>query len=363
MRFREEIRDSIRTPKKRIIKTLFITTFIFFLGLSLGWAGKVLLAAPKQLDSGNEYAIVTAESGSLGRSINLNVKASWQTGQEILNQSSGVLTSKDVENGQSVSVGDLVYTADLIPVFAAQGDVPAFREMTIGVEGKDVAQLQRFLNSVIGFGLSDKGIFGPETEYAVKVWQSRIGIEQTGIIPLGQLLFLPQLPASFVWNEEAKTGSLLEQGKPIAKLLVGEPNFSMVLPKGQLQMVSEGMRVEIKLADNVWAAQIGQVTKDPETGDAIAALKPIGDETICAKSCSIIPIEGNEAIPATIFVVPEKSGIIIPNKAIRVTQSSKTVVLDEGGSEYQVAVLATVAGRSVVEGIEENTKIRVFGNE
>jgi HlyD family secretion protein len=78
------------------------------------------------------------------------------------------------------------------PVTLLYGAVPAWRAFGPGMTaGPDVRELQRNL-AVLGYdpGPAD-GTFGWSTEAAIDWWQQARGLPVTGIIPLGEVTFLP----------------------------------------------------------------------------------------------------------------------------------------------------------------------------
>lgn len=95
--------------------------------------------------------------------------------------------------GQIVSPGDVLYETDSTPVFAIAGDVAAWRELSALTNGDDVAQLQRYLieGGWAAETLVDDGVWGAETTTAVSDWQEATGQQVTGVVPLGDIWFIP----------------------------------------------------------------------------------------------------------------------------------------------------------------------------
>jgi hypothetical protein len=102
--------------------------------------------------------------------------------------------------GQVIRQGHVLYRVDGQPIILLYGTVPAYRALAEGAEasdvtGADVAQLNRDLVA-LGYG-SDADLdrssdeFGWATKAAIKELQHDLGVEQTGKLELGQVLFLP----------------------------------------------------------------------------------------------------------------------------------------------------------------------------
>jgi peptidoglycan hydrolase-like protein with peptidoglycan-binding domain len=94
--------------------------------------------------------------------------------------------------GRIVRRGQALFQLAGQPVTLLYGPVPAWRAFGPGMTpGPDVRELQRNL-AALGFspGPSD-GRFGWATGTAIDRWQQANGMPETGIIPLGELVFLP----------------------------------------------------------------------------------------------------------------------------------------------------------------------------
>lgn len=79
-----------------------------------------------------------------------------------------VVTGVFAAPGQSVTYGRALVEYSGRPIYALPGSIPAYRDMAPGESGKDIAQLQRALQSVgFGCGRDAAGVFGRGTENAV----------------------------------------------------------------------------------------------------------------------------------------------------------------------------------------------------
>jgi len=82
----------------------------------------------------------------------------------------------------------VLYTVDLRPVIIAEGQVPAFRDLS-GLQAE--TQLQTVLVSWV---LSISGVFGSETEAALKL-ANISGVEANRVVGRGEIIFVSDLPA------------------------------------------------------------------------------------------------------------------------------------------------------------------------
>ncbi|MFD9371031.1 peptidoglycan-binding protein [Streptomyces sp. NPDC060020] len=80
-----------------------------------------------------------------------------------------VVTKVKVKAGDAVKPGSVLVEVAGRPVLALRGSLPAYRNLTAGVTGQDVVQLQQAL-AELGYrrGTDPSGTFGPGTQHAVK---------------------------------------------------------------------------------------------------------------------------------------------------------------------------------------------------
>jgi peptidoglycan hydrolase-like protein with peptidoglycan-binding domain len=112
----------------------------------------------------------------------------------VVNRLSGTITWLP-EEGAVVKPDGRLYAIDGSPVILMDGSVPAYRELSSSVsDGPDVAQLERNLRA-LGY---DKGkaielddSWDAGTTAAVVHWQEAHGLDQTGTIELGRVIFQP----------------------------------------------------------------------------------------------------------------------------------------------------------------------------
>jgi len=98
--------------------------------------------------------------------------------------------------GRVIGQGQVLYrVGNGTPVVLLYGRVPAWRALAAGVHGADVRQLNRAL---VALGCATRAQLDPAskyftaaTGYALERLQARLGLPQTGTLPLGQAVFLP----------------------------------------------------------------------------------------------------------------------------------------------------------------------------
>jgi peptidoglycan hydrolase-like protein with peptidoglycan-binding domain len=185
----------------------------------------------------------------------------------------GTLTWIDDE-GAALHRGDIVYEVDERPVVVMLGDVPLYRTLSSGVEGRDVRQLQRNLLA-LGFDdggdLEVTGEFDSDTAEAVRDWQEDLGVERTGVVELGDVVFTTG--ARRMGAHTLVVGLGVNPGAQVASTTSLERVVTLDLEASDQDLVAKGDRVEVELPSgervNGRISDVATVAEtDPEDPDA-----------------------------------------------------------------------------------------------
>jgi len=97
------------------------------------------------------------------------------------------------EPGQVIKQDQPAYSVSSEPVPLLYGSIPAYREFEAGMsDGADVGQLTRDLIALgYGAGLTQSDHYSSATAAAVERWQNALGLQATGDILLGAVVFEP----------------------------------------------------------------------------------------------------------------------------------------------------------------------------
>ena len=145
-----------------------------------------------------------------------------------------IVTGFALRASRAVQEGEVVASVAERPVIAMSGKVPAFRTMTFGMTGVDVLELQDSLHVLrLSTGGDASGSFGIGTAAAVGALYARTGFppvlgspvtieravngrkvvrRRLATVPLGEVAFLPTLPARVVKVEVGLGGAVPASG-------------------------------------------------------------------------------------------------------------------------------------------------------
>ncbi len=184
----------------------------------------------------------------------------------------------DVAAGQTISNGEKIAEIDGEPLFALTGRVPAWRDITPGETGPDVAELQKALAS-LGYytGGDTPGLFGAATQDAVDLYYEHLGYtpSATGGVPMTDVLFLPSLPAKVIAVNGAKGQ---QPGQPFLELAArGSLALTGELPPAYAGQVKTGLKA--KIFDEVTGIHAAGTVADvgtPTTITPVGAIVNVG---------------------------------------------------------------------------------------
>lgn len=166
-----------------------------------------------------------------------------------------------------VNFGHAVYSVDGVATILLSGSLPDWRDLSPGVTGADVTQLNAdlvALGDATAAELSPTSdVFSTATQTAVKVLQANLGDPQIGSLTLGQVVFLPT--ALRVTAVVATIGSAAASGQVISGTSTTR-QITFDLPATKLDLVKVGDAVTIILPDQSTTA--GTVSSVGATADS-----------------------------------------------------------------------------------------------
>ncbi len=296
----------------------------------------------------------TVESGEIGRALDFNGFAQWNTKIELGGFAPGVVTEVWSGNGSVVDAGDLVLSVNLDPSVVAEGAVPAFRPLASGTEGADVIQLQQFLVQAGWYTGTVDGRFGATTLRAVRAWQESAGMVNDGVVDLGELIFLDELPTRI--RMLVTVGERIQGAETLViAVLADEPQFWIPIAAQQQQLIPSQARLDLQLPNGSLVPAV--ITSAVETETGIDLLLGGVDRPLCDVGCDDLLVTGRSPIDVIVEVVPVTTGAVVPLSAIEVQPSGIATVTLGSGEVQSVEIIAEDRGLAVVEGVASGTKI------
>ena len=283
----------------------------------------------------------------------------------VINQSQGTYT-KLPELGQVISQGQVLYRVNDSPVVLLYGSTPAYRTLSAGATGADVAELKADLVA-LGFATSSQlsptsAFFGSATTTALEKLQGALGVTQNGRLSLGQALFEPT--ALRVTTLSAPLGGSTQSGQTVMEGTSTTRQVEVALDASQQTDVAVGDKVTITLPNDQTTpgvvSSVGAVATCPSSsgpgGSSSSSAAP-GTDTCSSGNSGIsttptVTVDVTPSDPAatgtwdqapvqvTITTASVPSALVVPVTALLARSGGgyAVEVVDPGGAHYLVAV-------------------------
>jgi hypothetical protein len=277
-----------------------------------------------------------------------------------------IVTALGAADHGEVSSGQVVAGVAGRPVIVLRGQIPAYRTMTLGDKGVDVAQLQTALHGAgYPLGADSFGTFGLGTAAAVKTMYARLGYpaimtavaaiappatakraksagrapSAVATVPLGEVAFLPTLPARLTQLDVRLGGR--------ARGTVGS------VGSGDLRLSGTVAEAD---APRLAAGQIGAATSDltgksirvrivhvrlPKVSAATGSGQPPDERVVLAPIGRVPPSLVGQNLRVSIDTVSTRGrSWIVPVAAVVTSADGRSFVIveDQRGREHEVPV-------------------------
>jgi peptidoglycan hydrolase-like protein with peptidoglycan-binding domain len=172
----------------------------------------------------------------------------YRDARQVVNYRRGTITSL-AEEGRILRPGAALYSVNDQPVVLFSGSRPAWRPLSQGVtDGRDVLQLEQNLRA-LGYDsereLTVDRHFSASTAAAVERWQEDVGLDGTGRVELGDIVFLPG--ARRVGTVGASVGSPARPGAPVMVISSTARLVTAQIDSGDQRDIAVGDKVLIDL--------------------------------------------------------------------------------------------------------------------
>jgi peptidoglycan hydrolase-like protein with peptidoglycan-binding domain len=261
----------------------------------------------------------------------------------VANQRQGTVTALPAE-GAVVSRGRALYRVDGKPVPLLYGRLPAWRELSVGVDdGPDVRQLER---NLVALGYDpDRAItvddhFTWATRAAVERWQEVLGLKATGTVRPSDAVWQPG-PVR-VATRKASVGDSARPGSPLLEATGTGRQVTIDLDASRQPYVRAGDRVDLELPG-------GRTTTGRVTSVGKVATVPAGDGADATPTVDLVVSLDDPEATGRLDQAPVEASITTEvRKGVLAVPVNALLALAEGG--YAVEVERD--GRRQLVGIE-----------
>ncbi|WP_405101635.1 peptidoglycan-binding protein [Micromonospora sp. NBC_01412] len=308
------------------------------------------------VQSGPRDTTTKVERTSLSSGMKISGRLSYDAPTDVIAQGQGMITWLPAP-GDTINAGGKLYETDGESVVMFTGGRPLWRELAAGVSnGPDVKQLERnlvVLGYAKGLGLTVDEKFTAATATAVKRWQKATGLTQTGRVPLGRVVMLPQRTVR-VQEVPGKLGSAAAVNTVVK--VSGTALVAIVQPgEDQLSQFGPGRQVTIRL--NGGAEIPGKVRSMTPGSGGNGGDEGIQDKptvTITLADQDAARTAGQSSVTVTLIGTTVDDALVVPVTAL--------LALDGGGYGVEVVTDGTTRLVRVELGLIANAKVQVTGD-
>ncbi|MFT4227639.1 peptidoglycan-binding protein [Micropruina sp.] len=350
-----------RLRRARVARWVVAVLLVVGVVTAAFWAGRVTMQpAATVSDAPAESVVVEVKEQTVGKVLNLNVTVSQGKSALAVNSLAGVVTSTGKSG--SKKVGDVLYRVAAVPVRVVQGSQPFYRTLSYGMRGTDVAQLRNALVKMKY--LSTKGrYFDSATYRAVRAWQKKLGLQQSGTVELGELVAVRRLPSPVLLDAKVlRLGAIFSGGEKVV-FTAGKPSFALVVSSDQARLVPQDATVSMELQGKKWKAIISSSTTT-ENGETRLLLSSPSGGPVCGNNCNLEGAGEDIFVMSEVQVVPPATGPAVPVAALLTNPDGSTQVTvvsaDGAGASRTVTVLGSQDGVAVVKGVTVGERVQVL---
>jgi hypothetical protein len=284
------------------------------------------------------------ESGELGYGDTTTVSA----------QARGTVTGLAAANAV-VKRGQVLYRVDNKPVVLLDGSLPAYRALASGAEGADVKEFETNLYALGYRGFTVDDTYSDATATAVQDWQDDLGIDQTGKIELGSIVYAAGRVR--VDTHSAAVGDAVQPGAAILTYTSTSPVVIAQLDVADKRLATNAGAVTVTLPDGrktagkIAGSHTVIVTTDSSGGNSDSETKIEVTVTVTDKKA----LAGlDQASVKVAFAASQRANVLtVPVAAL--------LALAEGGYGVQVVDGTTTRIVAVETGLFASGRVEVSG--
>jgi hypothetical protein len=218
----------------------------------------------------------------------------------LVNQATGTLTTLPA-TGQVVSQGQVAYRVSGSPVVLLYGNVPAYRDLSEGLTGPDVTELNGDLVALGDATAAEldphSDVFSFETAIALEKLQARLDVPVTGELALGQAVFAPGAIQVTGLATGTLLGGAVVPGTAVLTATSTTPVVTVPLDAADQSEVRDGQKVTITLP-------AGQNTPGVVSQVSTVATAASSSDSSGGSGSSSSPGSGSGSPTITVLVTP-----------------------------------------------------------
>jgi len=277
----------------------------------------------------------------------------YGTSSTATGRSAGTVTSLP-DSGQEFYRGQTVYEVNNKPTSLMYGALPAYRRLAVDSEGPDVLQLEQNLKALgyTGFTVNDE--YTSATADAVEEWQEDRGLDETGAVELGQVLYASG--SIRVDSLSTQEGAQLGPGQNVLTYTGTKKAVTVELEASDQRLAKKGSAVSVTLPDNSTAA--GRVEK-VSTVIVPAAGQDQDPET---KVEVIVALDNQKQLAAYALASVDVTFTASERKNVLTVPVAALLALTEGGFGVEVTDGTTSRYVPVKTGMFASGRVEISGS-
>lgn len=224
-------------------------------------------------DGADPTGLFTVARQDLSEQTEVSATLGYAGSYSAVNQVQGTVTALPAV-GQIITQGQVLYQVSGAPVVLLYGSTPAYRSLSEGMTGTDVAELNADLVD-LGYVTKTEVPSGADdftywTKVGVEKLQATRGVTETGTLSLGQAMFEPT--AVRVTSLSATLGAPAQPGQSVLSATSTTRQVSIALDASEQSEVAVGDNVTITLPNNETnpgvISSVGTVATAPASGSS-----------------------------------------------------------------------------------------------
>jgi hypothetical protein len=221
------------------------------------------------VDNSYPTSLATVKRETISSQTPVGGTLGYAGGDSVVNQAGGTYTMLPAL-GRVVLEGQVLYRVSGAPVVLLYGSTPAYRTLSEGKSGSDVAELNTDLVALgyaTSYEIPGTDTFGYWTQVGVEKLQAALGVTQNGTLTLGQAVFEPA--EMRVITVSGVLGGGAQPGQAVLSATSTTREVTMDLDTSLQSEVNKGDRVTITLPDGTTTpgaiTSVGSVATTPSS--------------------------------------------------------------------------------------------------